>query len=107
MASAASPLSEPRVLAHAKRRLFPDDADDGYAVVDTQFSSDRWLANESIDPAITDELAPFNHVRVGSGYPDLVGVRLLSDELLAVERFGDQPPLIAVEAKGWTRSGAV
>ena len=102
MASAASPLSEPRVLAHAKRRLFPDDADDGYAVVDTQFSSDRWLANESIDPAITDELAPFNHVRVGSGYPDLVGVRLLSDELLAVDRLGDDPPLVVVEAKGHT-----
>ncbi|ELZ36420.1 hypothetical protein [Halorubrum distributum] len=102
MASAASPLSEPRVLAHAKRRLFPDDADDGYAVVDTQFSSDRWLANEAIDPAITDELAPFNHVRVGSGYPDLVGVRLLSDELLAVDRLGDDPPLVVVEAKGHT-----
>ena len=102
MASAASPLSEPRVLAHAKRRLFPDDADDGYAVVDTQFSSDRWLANESIDPAIADELAPFNHVRVGSGYPDLVGVRLLSDELLAVDRLGDDPPLVVVEAKGHT-----
>ena len=102
MASAASPLSEPRVLAHAKRRLFPADADDGYAVVDTQFSSDRWLANESIDPAIANELAPFNHVRVGSGYPDLVGVRLLSDELLAVDRLGDDPPLVVVEAKGHT-----
>lgn len=102
MAGTASPLSEPRVLAHAKRRLFPDDADDGYAVVDTQFSSDRWLANEHIDPDITDELAPFNHVQVGSGYPDLVGVRLLSDELLAVDRLGDDPPLVVVEAKGHT-----
>ncbi len=37
MAGAASPLSEPRVLAHAKRRLFPDDTEEGYAVVDTQF----------------------------------------------------------------------
>src|SRR6056297_2812813 len=107
MASAAAPLSEPRVLAHAKRRLFPDDADEGYAVVDTQFSSDQWLDTESVDSEITAYLAPFNHVRVGSGYPDLVGVRLLEDDLLAVERFGDQPPLIAVEAKGWTRSGAV
>jgi hypothetical protein len=102
MASAASPLSEPRVLAHAKRRLFPDHADDGYAVVDTQFSSDQWLENEHIDPEITDELAPFNHVQVGSGYPDLVGVRLLSDELLAVDRLGDDPPLVIVEAKGHT-----
>ena len=102
MAGAASPLSEPRVLAHAKQRLFPDDADDGYAVVDTQFSSDQWLANEPIDSEITDRLAPFNHVRVGSGYPDLVGVRLLSDELLAVDRLGDDPPLVVVEAKGHT-----
>jgi hypothetical protein len=102
MASAASPLSEPRVLAHAKRRLFPNDADDGYAVVDTQFSSERWLANDVIDPETKDELAPFNHVKVGSGYPDLVGVRLLSDDLLAVERLGDEPPLVVVEAKGHT-----
>nr|WP_284062811.1 hypothetical protein [Halobaculum sp. SYNS20] len=94
------------MLAHAKRRLFPDDADDGYAVVDTQFSSDQWLANESIDPDITDQLAPFNHVRVGSGYPDLIGVRLLSDELLAVDRLGDDPPLVAVEAKGHTNRSA-
>jgi hypothetical protein len=37
MSSAASSLSEPHVLAHAKRRLFPDEADDEntYAVVDT------------------------------------------------------------------------
>ncbi|MUW14819.1 hypothetical protein GJ633_09185 [Halorubrum sp. CBA1125] len=102
MASAASPLSEPRVLAHAKRRLFPDDADDGYAVVDTQFSSEQWLATESIDSDVTDELAPFNHVQIGSGYPDLVGVRLLDDELLAVDRLGDDPPLVVVEAKGHT-----
>lgn len=34
MASAAS-LSEPQVLAHTKRRLFPDDdASDAYAVVE-------------------------------------------------------------------------
>jgi len=102
MASAAAPLSEPRVLAHAKRRLFPDDADEGYAVVDTQFSSDQWLDTESVDSEITAYLAPFNHVRVGSGYPDLVGVRLLEDDLLAVDRLGDEPPLVVVEAKGHT-----
>ena len=90
------------MLAHAKRRLFPDDADDGYAVVDTQFSSDGWLADEPIDAAVRDQLAPFNHVQIGSGYPDLVGVRLLSDELLAVDRLGDDPPLVVVEAKGHT-----
>jgi len=102
MASAAAPLSEPRVLAHAKRRLFPDDADEGYAVVDTQFSSEQWLDTESVDSEITAYLAPFNHVRVGSGYPDLVGVRLLEDDLLAVDRLGDEPPLVVVEAKGHT-----
>ncbi|MFB6109918.1 MAG: hypothetical protein ABEJ60_03465 [Halodesulfurarchaeum sp.] len=102
MASAASSLSEPRVLAHAKRRLFPDDAEDGYAVVDAQFSSDQWLTSEPIDPDVADQLAPFNHVQVGSGFPDLVGVRLLGEEFLAVDRFGDDPPLVVIEAKGHT-----
>ena len=105
MASATAPLTEPHVLAHTKRRLFPDD--DGYAVVDTQFSSDRWLESQAIDPSVKEHLAPFNHVRVGSGYPDLVGVRLLQDEFLAVDRLGDDPPLVAVEAKGYTSQGSV
>ena len=123
MASAAGSLSEPRVLAHAKRRLFPADGEGasgggpgggganggtgGYVVADTQFSADRWLAGEPIDPAIRESLAPFNHVRVGSGYPDLVGVRVLGDDLLAVERLGDEPPLVVVEAKGYTERGGV
>jgi len=105
MASAASDLTEPRVLAHTKRRLFPE-TDEGYVVADTQFSSDHWLATRRIDPETRAYLAPFNHVRVGTGYPDLVGVRTLDDDLLAVDRLGDDPPLIAVEAKGYTeRSG--
>jgi hypothetical protein len=100
MASAAS-LSEPTVLAHAKHRLFPDPSESNtYAVVDTQFAADEWLAGEDIEPALRERLAPFNHVQVGSGYPDLVGVRHLESDLLAVERFGDQPPLVVVEAKG-------
>lgn len=107
MASASS-LSEPRVLAHAKRRLFPDPGDeDAYAVVDTQFAVEEWLAGEPIESKVREQLVPFNHVRVGSGYPDLVGVRKLESELLAVERFGDQPPLIAVEAKGYAGNDAV
>jgi hypothetical protein len=107
VASAAS-LSEPRVLAHAKRRLFPDDGDpNAYAVADTQFATDQWLAERSVPPSVRERLAPFNHVRVGSGYPDLVGVRSLDSELLAVGRFGDRPPLVAVEAKGYTDAGAV
>ena len=108
MASAASSLSEPYVLAHAKRRLFPDEeASKSYAVVDTQFSTDRWLADERLDPKVLESLAPFNHVRIGSGYPDLVGVRVLESELLAVERFGENPPLIAIEAKGYVGGDGV
>jgi hypothetical protein len=107
MASAARDLTEPTVLAHAKRRLFPEDAEEGYAVVDTQFSSDQWLADRAVDPGIAERLAPFNHVQVGSGYPDLVGVRVLGNDLLAVDRLGDEPPLVAVEAKGYTGQGAV
>ncbi|WP_044950772.1 hypothetical protein [Halorhabdus tiamatea] len=96
-------LSEPRVLAHAKQRLFPEPtAADTYAVVDTQFASEEWLAGEPIEPAVREQLAPFNHVQVGSGYPDLLGVRRLESALLAVERFGDDPPLVALEAKGYT-----
>lgn len=105
--SAAS-LSEPQVLAHAKRRLFPDPDESGtYAVSDTQFSVDEWLPGQSVPNAVREQLAPFNHVRLGTGYPDLVGVRVLESDLLAVERFGDQPPLIAVEAKGYTDTGRV
>ncbi|WP_255194432.1 hypothetical protein [Natronobeatus ordinarius] len=106
MAAAAS-LSEPHVLAHCKERLFPDGEPNTYAVVDTQFSADRWLEGVPIEPSIRETLAPFNHVRVGGGYPDLVGVRALESDLLAVERFGEQPPLIAVEAKGYTDRGEV
>ncbi|ACV11967.1 conserved hypothetical protein [Halorhabdus utahensis DSM 12940] len=96
-------LSEPQVLAHAKQRLFPEPAaEDTYAVVDTQFASEEWLAGEPIEPGVRERLAPFNHVQVGSGYPDLVGVRQLETELLAIERLGDDPPLVAIEAKGDT-----
>jgi hypothetical protein len=106
MSSAARSLSEPQVLAHAKRRLFPaDDESTAYAVADTQFSKAEWLPGHPVDPAIRDALAPFNHVRIGSGYPDLVGVRTLESDLLAVERLGDEPPLIAIEAKGETSGG--
>jgi hypothetical protein len=107
MASTAA-LSEPRVLAHAKRRLFPDPDEPGsYSVVDTQFATGEWLPGTPVPADVREQLAPFNHVRVGSGYPDLVGVRRLESELLAVERFGDDPPLVAVEAKGYTGSDTV
>ena len=107
MASAAS-LSEPQVLAHTKRRLFPDASEPNtYSVVDTQFAMEEWLPGQPVFPEIREELAPFNHVKLGSGYPDLVGVRLLEPEFLAIERFGEQPPLIAVEAKGYTGAETV
>ena len=107
MSSAAS-LSEPQVLAHTKRRLFPDDDESSaYAVVDTQFAQAEWLDAEPIAAEIRTQLAPFNHVKIGSGYPDLVGVRVLEADLLAVDRLGEEPPLIAVEAKGYTDSGSV
>lgn len=105
MSSAAS-LTEPQVLAHAKRRLFPDPERDGtYAVVDTQFSSDYWLEGQRVEEAVRETLSPFNHVEVGSGYPDLVGVVSPDDELLGVSRVGDDPPLVVVEAKGYTERG--
>lgn len=105
---ATATLSEPEVLAHTKRRLFPDDdGSDAYAVVDTQFAMDEWLPDQPIPSAVRERLAPFNHVRVGSGYPDLVGVRRLDPDFLAVDRLGDTPPLVAIEAKGYTDAGTV
>lgn len=97
-------LTEPSVLAHTKRELFPGE-DDGYVVADTQFAQERWVDREPIAAETKAALAPFNHVRVGSGYPDLVGVGPLADDLLAVERLGDRPPLVVVEAKGDTTGG--
>ena len=104
MSTAAGSLTEPEVLARTKRRLFPDE---GYVVADTQFSTANWLAGSETPEQVRAELSPFNHVRVGSGYPDLVGVAPLSDDLLAVDRLGDEPPLVAVEAKGHTSAGGV
>jgi len=101
--------SEPEVLASAKAELFPEADDDrSYAVCDTQFGQDEWRHGERISQAVRDRLAPFNHVRVGSGYPDLVGVRTLESDLLAVDRVDEtNPPLVAVEAKGYTANGTV
>ncbi|MFB6177417.1 MAG: hypothetical protein ABEI99_09790, partial [Halobaculum sp.] len=97
-------LSEPTVLAHTKRRLFPSDERESYVVTDTQFGQDSWLDDGEIESEIRDALAPFNHVQVGSGYPDLVGVGRVTNDLLGVDRLGDDPPLIVVEAKGYTNA---
>lgn len=108
MTAAAATLPEPQVLAHAKRRLFPETDEKGaYAVADTQFATDEWLPGEPVPESVRAALAPFNHVRVGSGYPDLVGVRSLAPDLLAVDRVGDAAPLVVVEAKGHTADGTV
>ncbi|WP_336358253.1 hypothetical protein [Haloarcula sp. CGMCC 1.6347] len=106
MATAASGLSEPQVLARTKDRLFAD-REDAYVVADTQFAQRRWLDETPIEASVQATLAPFNHVQVGTGYPDLVGVQTLSTDLLSVDRLGDRPPLIAVEAKGYTGGGGV
>lgn len=106
--SGAVSSSEPTILAHAKRRLFPDPHDEkSYAVVDTQFAMDEWLQGQPIPAEIQDTLAPYNHVRLGSGYPDLVGVRSLEPEFLAGESSTHQPPLIAIEAKGQSNAGGI
>ena len=96
--------AEPTVLAHATRALFPAEA--GYVVADTQFATDRWRADRTVDPSVRDALAPFNRVRVGGGYPDLVGVGHVPEPFLAGEAPAE-PPLIAVEAKGYTAAGTV
>jgi hypothetical protein len=105
--AAAGELTEPFVLAATKQELFAGEPERGYVVADTQFAQDRWLKSESIDQETKSILAPFNHVRVGSGFPDMVGVDHLDDDLLAVDRLGDEPPLIAIEAKGYTQTGGV
>ena len=94
--------TEPEVLAHTKRALFPGDhRERGYAVVDTQFATDRWLAEQHVDPRIRESLSPFNRVEIGTGYPDLVGVGWLDEEWVFGDPARDHPPLIAVEAKGY------
>lgn len=108
MAGAAATLAEPTVLAHAKARLFPDpDAPDTYAVADTQFAGDQWRDDQRVAADVREALSPYNHVRIGSGYPDLVGVRPPESSLLAVDRVGDDPALLVVEAKGYTADGTV
>ncbi|MCT9097356.1 hypothetical protein [Haloarchaeobius sp. HME9146] len=103
-----SKLSEPVVLSHVKRSLFPErEASDSYAVVDTQFTMESWREDEPVDAATRDALSPFNHVRVGSGYPDLVGVGPLDDSLVTGATGESETPLVAVEAKGYRGDGHV
>lgn len=92
--------AEPTVLAMAKQHLFPGDVEHAYAVTDTQFAQPYWRSNAAIDDRTRSILAPFNHVRLGSGYPDLVGVGRL-EPTVATGTSPDDAPLIAVEAKGY------
>jgi hypothetical protein len=71
----------------------------------TALSVREWLAGQQVDAEIREVLAQFNHVRAGSGYPDLVGMQRLEADLLGVELVGDErrdaeTPLIAIETKG-------
>lgn len=99
-------LSEPAVLAIAKQHLFAPEDEDSYAVTDTQFATDFWRSGDPVDDRIHTVLSPYNHVRLGSGYPDLVGVGRLDDEYLEGATHDRQGgPLIAVEAKGHAHGG--
>ena len=102
----AASLSEPEVLAHTKQHLFTD-SDTGYSVCDTQFAQSEWLAGQHISPRIRETLAPFNHVEVGGGYPDIVGVNPIEEAYLSTDQPPAEPPLVAIEAKGHTESGGV
>ncbi|WP_241430036.1 hypothetical protein [Halorubrum lipolyticum] len=102
-------MTEPEVLAATKNQLFSEiGPNSGYTVVDTQFSTDQWLDDVPVSREVTEALAPFNHVRVGSGYPDLVGAGSITNDAF----FGhsgdiDSPPLVVVEAKGYGSTGHV
>ena len=105
--SATASLTEPEVLAYTKRSLFPEDSKNTYVVADTQFAKDRWISDREIQDEVRNTLAPFNHVRVGSGYPDLVGVRG-TDSLTGYILDGTgmtEAALLAVEAKGYKGGG--
>lgn len=106
VSGAGGDLTEPVVLAHAKRALFPEDGR-YYAVTDTQFATDRWLDEGPIDPEIRSTLSPFNHVRLGTGYPDLVGVGAIDREFLGSVESEDRTPLVAIEAKGYRKDRGV
>jgi len=100
-------LSEPEVLAQAKEFMLPEstssDADViQYATVDTQFRKDTWPNAGSIEPEIRETLAPFNHVHLGSGYPDMVMAGPPPEFLEPFNFTKDSVPVIAIEAKGET-----
>jgi hypothetical protein len=102
-------MTEPEVLATTKEQLFSGlGTGTGYTVVDTQFSTNQWLNDVPISQEVTEALAPFNHVRVGSGYPDLVSAGSIASNAFR-GHYGDldSPPLAVVEAKGYGSTGQV
>ena len=105
--SSAPQLSEPRVLASTKQAVLRDDAEQSYAVTDTQFATREWLAGQTISDDIRDILSPFNRVKVGSGYPDIVAVTPLDEEFIVADEQPAEPPLVAIEAKGYDDRGSI
>lgn len=102
----AAALSEPLVLASTKELLYPDAADtdsETYVVADTQFAKDAWLPGAPIPAEVKRCLSPFNHIKVGTGYPDLVAVGLPSQGLQKTAR-RTSAPLTVIESKGYTAS---
>jgi len=96
MASAAS-LSEPRVLAHTKRRLFPDsDEENAYAVVDTQFAVEEWKGSRKRFCDVAPEWGLLTR-RVVWAYP---GTQLFVEELQTMHDDGIREPSL-VEFVEW------
>ncbi|MFC6720298.1 hypothetical protein [Halobacteriaceae bacterium SHR40] len=101
-------LSEPTVLAKTKESIFSKRSSDNsdiiqYATVDTQFQQDCWPNAGPINEETKEILTPFNHVRIGSGYPDMVVAGPPPDFLEGFNINPDTVPVIAVEAKGETK----
>jgi len=100
-------LSEPTVLAQTKEFILPNSESSGdtirYATVDTQFRKDVWPNAGPIGHEIRETLSPFNHVSLGSGYPDMVIAGPPPEFLEPLQIREDTLPVIAVEAKGETR----
>jgi hypothetical protein len=94
-------LSEPRVLASAKDFL-SGGSEDGYAVVDAQFSQSKW-GTDTITEKLRRRLQPINSLAMGNGYPDAVIAPPRSEAYR--EPAGDNVesiPITVLEAKGET-----
>ena len=94
--ASAEPLSEPQVLAHTKRQLFPaDESAESYAVVDTQFATDEWLPGQPIPAERVVEAV--DSACTGAAFLDLIdeqptrtALTPLGEEVVrfAIDRYG-------------------